>query len=790
MATRPRLQIPPPMEQGAFALYLLVLFFAPLAFGTTEAWSIATVEFLVVLSTLLFFISRLSQNVPLYSVTGILPLCLFLIWMYLQCISLPPQLVQFVSPHMFTVYQPILDSQQTSYWIPLTVNRKATLMECMRISSYALFYILTVQLLSSTNRLKTTAHAVVALAISIAFLAILQHCTSPQKIFWFRLVPSTPWGPWVYRNHYAGFMVMICPLALALFSYYRPNIEERTTLREKFVSLFSMPGSNVQLLLGFGTILILTSIVLSLSRGGFFSAFLAISLFFIFMARKKSQSTTFTIVLLCCGILFFVTQFNWEQIFTKFEATFSQSEGRLLIWRDSLHIIYDFAITGTGAGTFVNIFPDYKSFTDISVYEHAHNDYIELLTDTGLIGFTFFAWFVFKILKTGLQQIFSRHHYFSILISIGSFCGITGLLIFSFVDFNMHNGANGLYFFFLCGLLISVCHTRQHSHTRPNLLLRISSQATGKTVILVFVFFFMLILLRVQGGTILAGTLFNKVNNIASAQIHPEKKIKQITSLLKQAQTFDPLAGLYPYALGNIEKYGQHYQNALAHYLEAALKEPMEGEFLQAAGLLLAKSAPDRAQELLETGYKRAKQKDIARALLFEFLLSRKKRNEALHILHNSLQKSPGLLRTIYPLLINSSFSRSEIISVLPKQTSSWITFAQLAQSRKNHDDRDYFMEQAFNFVDQEPKITPQLFMTVYYHYHNKKNEDKAMETLKKGITFLPDYARFHLLLGDYYLKEKHPYEAKKEYEQVLLIEPENKEANNKLRQLHKKRLE
>jgi len=77
----------------------------------------------------------------------------------------------------------------------------------MRIASYALFYFLTVQILSNGKRLKKTVGIVSYLAIFIAFMAIIQKFTSPDKIYWFREIPANAnaVGPWVYHNQYAGF---------------------------------------------------------------------------------------------------------------------------------------------------------------------------------------------------------------------------------------------------------------------------------------------------------------------------------------------------------------------------------------------------------------------------------------------------------------------------------------------------------------------------------------------------------------------------------------------------------
>ena len=246
---------PSPHAQAAttrvsFFLFLLTLVFAPLAFGTTEPWSMATVEILVAITGILYFFPFTKNAPTLYKIPGLIPLLLLLLFMYLQCVSLPPSLVKLIAPGIYTIYQPILDAQETSQWIPLTVNRQASAMECLRISSYVLFYILTIQLLSNAKWLLKTVSIVAALALLIAFLGILQKYTAPANtILWFREIEPglNPFGPWVNRNQFSGFMVMTCPMILSMFFFYRPEIDADETLREKIVSMFSMPGANIHL---------------------------------------------------------------------------------------------------------------------------------------------------------------------------------------------------------------------------------------------------------------------------------------------------------------------------------------------------------------------------------------------------------------------------------------------------------------------------------------------------------------------------------------------------------------
>ena len=194
------------MHRAAFILFITTLIFAPLAFGTVEQWSMATVQLLVCCSALCLVFSVRNKEKVFLKAPGMLPLVLFVLWMVFQIVPLPAAVVQTVSSSTYDIYKPVHELSGQNQWIPLTVNQKASLFELMRVATYVLFYFLTVQILSNGERLKKTVRIVTYLAIVIAFLAIIQKFSSPDKIYWFRSTPENAGtvGPWVYHNHYAG----------------------------------------------------------------------------------------------------------------------------------------------------------------------------------------------------------------------------------------------------------------------------------------------------------------------------------------------------------------------------------------------------------------------------------------------------------------------------------------------------------------------------------------------------------------------------------------------------------
>ncbi|MCF6188771.1 MAG: O-antigen ligase family protein, partial [Desulfobulbaceae bacterium] len=660
--------------------------------------------------------------------------------------------------------------------------------EALRISSYVLFYILTIQLLSRQELLRKTVKIVAGLATAIALLAILQKFTSPNLIYWFRVAPesSSPVGPWLYRNHYAGFMELLFPIVLALFFYYRPRVNRKNSWRQKVVSTLSSHGSNQYFFLGLGAILIISSIFIGLSRGGIISATLALFFFLVLLSKKSSHRGKIAPLILVGTLLLAITWFGWDPIMERFNATTDASgainEGRLLVWKDCLPYIKDFFVTGSGFGTFIHTFPQYSNQPPATIYDHAHNDYIELLTDGGLIGFVLAAWFVLTVIVHGWRKIALRRDLYAILLGIGALTGIVSILLHSVTDFNMHNGANGLYFFFLCGLLISAGNTRLHFRTRPTLLKPAGGHRKYLLPVAGLLLFSMVLLLH--GGGFLAASSYDKISSIYLNRHLSEEKLQQVRRAVIKANTYDPLEGLYPATLGSVEYYLQQADRALFQYSSAARLDPMNGIYLQNIGLFLADTSPEQSKILLADAYARALHRDKLVLTWAGWLLQTGERQEAVAVMRKGAGDYLNLVSSYFSLFTGYSFSREEIADILPESTASWIRVGKFMEKRGDLIESGYYRSHALEYLDREKIIKPWYFGQLYGFYRRLNQEDKAIAVLRQAIERLPNYAPFHVYLGNYYKKEGIDYRAREEYEQALLLEPGNEKVGNKLKQL------
>jgi O-antigen ligase len=120
--------------------------------------------------------------------------------------------------------------------------------------------------------------------------------------------------------------------------------------------------------------------------------------------------------------------------------------------RDTWRIFLDHPFVGTGLGTLQLVYPPYESLYDGKIVNHTHNDYLEVLAETGLLGGICCAWFLGVLLVQSLERLRQFNNSFSGALQLSGFLACSGFLVHSFVDFNLHIPANALLFFLMAHL--------------------------------------------------------------------------------------------------------------------------------------------------------------------------------------------------------------------------------------------------------------------------------------------------------------------------------------------------
>lgn len=779
------------MTNIVFSIFVGILIFSPLAFGTVETWSLFIMEtFAFFALFLLLFRKARQKGAILYEIPGILPLICFLLYFLFQLIPLPSGIMEVISPETHALYQETLSFDKPIHWMSISINHKGTISEFFRIASYGAFYVLTVQILTDRALLRRVIAVLVVFASLLSLFGILQHVLSNDKIFWFRELTKggTPFGPYVNRNHYAGLMEMLFPLVLALFLYYKPHVSYKS-FRERITEIFNLQRTNIHILLGFSGVLIGTSVFLTLSRSGIVSLCLSMAIFgFMVSIRGMSRTRGIIIMIIFLLIALSVGWFGWDPIFERFEKIMNAqgdiSTQRLQLWRDSKDIISDFPVTGTGFGSFINIYPGYRTISGDAIADHAHNDYIELLSNGGLIALLIFLWFILAVLYKSFRTYYGRHELYSIYVFLGCFAGILSILMHSTTDFNLHIGANGLYFLFLFGLAVSAAHTRLRDGLDNTYLKK--KKFSVKVFIAVIVA--VLISCVIFNGGLIAGKIYFRSIKDNRVNKNSRQELLSMKGKIYMASLFDPLEARYHYAGANIERLLLNNDEALYHYKKSVQLNPVSGEYLQRLGLVLSEmNEYDKAERLLRAGitYDISNPERYKRYALWLQALGKKEEGEM--IMSKAISLEPQKTREYITIMVLNGLSDKDILDALPERVEPHLLFADyLCKTGEEERAEDEYLK-ALQYLNNEDPVKPSYFYKVYRYYMGKNRYNDALKIMRKAMQFLPENVNIRLSTGGLYEKLGITYRALEEYRKALILDPHNKEAKRRLDRLSHK---
>jgi O-antigen ligase len=393
---------------------MAMLFAAPIPFGAVYPWAWAALTVLTLLVVGLWAAGSVEQRVLRID----LPL------MYAPVVLLlPVGLLQIAVHSSFT-----------------PIETKESL---LKLTTYVILTFVVIQLFASAHvtTWRRVGIAVLVFGFVVSVLSVLQFFWNPVRILWVGHDLATPFGPYVDRDHYAGLMEMVIPLS-ASFVLSRPKRDPRNGL------------------LWFAVLIPVVSVLLTGSRGGFVALLVETSIMgWILIWRSPRQErraivATTGLVLIGVAAIFFwlVPGIILSKLGSARNYVPDRSGGRLVLWRGALGIILDHPLMGTGMGSFVTAYPAYQRDAQDLVVEHAHNDYLEALTETGVLGGVLILAALIAFIRHTFTNLAVRLKREARWIQLGAAIACCGLLIHSFADFNLHIPANAAWFAFCAGL--------------------------------------------------------------------------------------------------------------------------------------------------------------------------------------------------------------------------------------------------------------------------------------------------------------------------------------------------
>ncbi|MFQ5914239.1 MAG: O-antigen ligase family protein [Nitrospinota bacterium] len=606
-------------------LHLLIVF-SPVFFGAAPDWAYLPARALVLLLTGLTVL-RLCTNRAIRPVWTWLspPVALFLGYVLFSMVPLPGSALKALSPQAFAHYGEVVrwraevdksllaplqelvvgttpGTEAAAVPSTLSMDPWRTRQALLSLLAPLLVFFVAANLGGSRRQTKRFLVTIAGTAGVLSAYGLFETFTGKSQVLW--IADGTAGrvrGTFINPNHFAAYLEMAIPLSLAFLGSFlmgdRPSADEAGW--RSALARFRRGRGVIFVFVSLSLALSLVALVHTQSRMGIVSFLLVSATAIPCLVRKRRKLALTTVVLFFLGS--FVVVKVWvgiDQPLRRFlSAEYEGPRGRLQLWSDTRDLRRGFSLTGSGLGTFEMIYPKYRRIRAHLKYDHVHNDFLELWTETGavglglvLLGVGAVGWDTFRLRRR-------RQDRFVLLFSGSAMVGLGSVLLHSLGDFGLRIPANA-YLFALTGGLTLAALKRSEPAPRDTARRKGSSQKWFCSVAAVLV------------GALLVGIALDAALGLgASLRFRSAKRrglerglgIEERRALLREVASLRPREERYLLALLSAEELRMRLDllrkpedglrsalRALELVGRAQILHPASGNFIFAEGLILS----------------------------------------------------------------------------------------------------------------------------------------------------------------------------------------------------------
>lgn len=358
-----------------------------------------------------------------------------------QILPLPARLVSVLSPARAELQRAAAPVIGPADWITLSAVPAASLSLLVTLVAGVLVLLLVREIAWRTSaRPWLAAVPLIVIACLEALLGLLQGGEGAAH------------GTYVNRNHFAGLLEMCLPFAAACGF----EILARTRGRD------GPPVRSVLAACGMFTCaaFILAAVVLSQSRMGFAAALFGLGVTGVVGAANarrrfwKLGPAAAVLGAVLAAFLFLPTDALIGR-FAEMASTPGVSLGtRAQIWRETIPLVRDYPLFGCGLGSFESCFARYKTVAPPNTVDYAHNDYLQLLAEGGVVGFAVVLALVVTIVAAAASRAARRPRMAPSYVALACLGALGAILLHSLVDFNLYIPVNALVAAWVAGLAL------------------------------------------------------------------------------------------------------------------------------------------------------------------------------------------------------------------------------------------------------------------------------------------------------------------------------------------------
>ncbi len=508
-------------------LLVFLVFFSPLIYGSVTILPQSLLEATSFLLLFLFLLNRLSKDRTSFIKISFLPLLVFLGLVCFQLFPLPEKCLSFISPAAFSLFRDFRANSLAEF--PLSIYPEATVKLLLQFLSYLAVFFVVLNYMDTLKKIKRLALAIIICGFLYSFYGI---------IHWLAIY-NPDFSTFTNRDHFAAYVEMIIPLGIGY------TLAEVSKTR-KIIIVFMVS-------------VITLALFLSLSRAGIISFSLGILILLALLKSKRPLKKGIGIVI---ALVLFLTLFlgvigpgSLGEQLKSLLSPLSVYQERLNLLKDSFKIVKDFPIFGTGLGTFGEIFQKYNTSSKQVTWNFAHNEPMQLLVETGVLGFLLVFFFLFNYSRKIIFLWFKRNSPYALYLTLGGMVGIFSISVHSLFDFVFHVPADALLFFIILALIYRSVYLKE-----PQTLLPLPNFNFSLPHYLRF----SLIIALVIPLIFIASLIFRRY------------QAEMVFDRIKEAQTAESLQAL------------QNYKRALKEIDTAIAWNPLDSSYLGKKGNLLS----------------------------------------------------------------------------------------------------------------------------------------------------------------------------------------------------------
>jgi O-antigen ligase len=376
---------------------------------------------------------------------------------FIQLLPMPADMLRTISPTTALV----AESQGAALSAPISIDSRATALGLAFVIALGLFFIGVIRTMGR-NGGRRLAIGLVGLGTLVALIGIIESGTPGAGMYeaaGLRLPPdSMPHGPFSSRNHYAGWMLMTLAVTIGYFC----ALVERAGLPaeagpQKPAGASRRPGIGQILIVACAAATMAVAVVQTESRAAIIC--LAVAMITLAGSALRRHGLAAKGMLLASPLLLLpltaAAATDFESIAARFGAdSWTTAHGRLPIWRQAAAIARDFPVTGSGFNTYQAVVPLYPATEFDEPYEAAHNDFLQMAAEGGLlVGFPALAVVGFFVGETRQRFRESRDAPTDWL-RAGAVAGLCLIAIQETVDFSLQIPGNAALFVVLAAIAV------------------------------------------------------------------------------------------------------------------------------------------------------------------------------------------------------------------------------------------------------------------------------------------------------------------------------------------------